>query len=221
MEIDCLIGPVRHEGEPRINLPDCEISLGIVKNVEVAYVGLLAFERPEGGGSLFGAHVWENGWLSVEVGLLRVQAPKTKSHWSLGVRAGPMLPLIDGSHGPGFAALGLVGRTIGGDFFESTRFTFGIGGLVDSAMAGSDRPVAAIALGDVEADMKFHDLELVGSLEVKAFASSDPSELTILGGVTWAPDGFEVSILGVAGALEGGDRYGVLLRFDPKITLWK
>lgn len=222
LEIDCAGGPVRGEaGQTRVLLPDCEIALGVVRDVELAFTGVLAFERPAGGGgSVFGAHAWENAWVSVEAGILRVRNPATRSYWSLGVRAGPRLPLAPAAHGLGVEGLLLAGRMITGPRAVQTRFVLSGGFEIDPADGDRGRPRAALANLDVESILGWRGLRLLGALDGTFHTTDEPNALTFVGGVTWAMPGLEISVLGLYGLSGGGDRYGALLRVEPKIHLW-
>jgi hypothetical protein len=65
-------------------------------------------------------------------------------------------------------------------------------------------------------------LSVTAELAGVRFFSDDPDQLHASTGVTWAlTDELDISVVGLAGFLSGGDRTGFLVGVSPKFALWK
>lgn len=105
-EIDLQLGVVRGQDLWRVMMPDFELDLGVLSNVELDLDGAYAIED--------GAHqLPDNLWLSVKLGLADWHDAVAQHAWAIGVQAGPKLPIAPDNHGVGVEGLALVGYTAG------------------------------------------------------------------------------------------------------------
>jgi hypothetical protein len=223
-EFDLQFGAVRStQGPFRAVLPDFELDFGITRYLELDLDGAYAIEGPETGPFSFDHPAPDSLWPCAKIGLFDYVddggGKSITTAWALGLQAGPKLPVGAGAHGVGVEGLLLIGHTIG-----RTHLVLNAGGFADPHPdADSARPVG-IELGldlDQDIDRQGH-FSLTGEFSGVRFVSQDPHQLSATLGLAWAPvEAFEISIVGLWGFLDGGDRYGLLLGLSPKIRFFK
>jgi hypothetical protein len=215
-ELDMEFGLVRGENAYRVSTPDFELDLGLMSNLELDVDGELAVAGPNDGTFTFDRFRPDNTWTALKVGLLDFT---TGDHvWTAGVQLGPKLPTAHANRGVGGEGLVLLGWRRG-----EASLVVNLGGLLDPAPhAGSPRPAAfegGIDLSlPLDADGRW---ALAGGLSGVRYVSPDNDQLNALLGVVWSPsDLLDLSLTVFGGPLDGGDRWGVLFGFSPKVRLW-
>ena len=222
-ELDLQVGAIRGpRPDPwRAVLPDFEIDVGILPNVELDLDGAYAIEGPATGPFSFDHAAPDSLWPSLKLGLLDF-LDTTKDHsgaaFALGFQLGPKLPVAAQAHGLGFESLALLGYGT-----QRVHTALNLGGFVETAPdASSSRPKGlegGLDLGvDLGADGRF---SVTGEVSAVRFFSSDPRQLLATGGMTWsATPEFDLSLVGLVGLVNGSDRFGALLGISPKMHLF-
>ena len=218
LDIDVQAGVIQGRGPARVVVPDFELDFGILPNLELDLDGAYAIEGPPSGPFAFDHAAPDSLWLGAKIGLFDWTDDEAKSSWALGVQVGPKLPIASGAHGIGGEALLLIGHAI-----HTTHLVLNAGAFIDpSPDAASNRPVG-LELGldldqDLDAKGRF---SLTGELSGVRFVSSDPPQLLATAGITFAAtESLDLSVVALAGFLEGSDRYGALLGVSPKLHLF-
>jgi hypothetical protein len=216
LDIDLQFGPVRADAW-RLVVPDIELDLGLLPQVELDIDAAYAIESPDSGAFSLDHSAPDNIWLSAKLGLLGWQDEANKA-WAVGLQLGPKLPVANDAHGIGYEALLLAGRAWG-----DSHFVLNLGGLVDPGAAiGAQRPTGIEGGFDADLKTSISWLSVTGELGAVHYFSDDPDELHVTAGLTWSPnDNLDVSLIGLVGFLPGGDRRGVLVGLSPKFPLWK
>jgi hypothetical protein len=217
LDLDFQFGPMRADAW-RLVVPDVELDLGLLPQVELDIDAAYAIESDSAGFSLDHAAP-DNIWLAAKLGLAGWQDDGNKdAAWAIGLQLGPKLPAARDAHGVGYEALLLAGRTWG-----DSHLVLNFGGLIDPGDAiGSGRPTGIE--GGLDADLKtrLSWLSITGELGGVHYVSDDPDELHVTAGLTWSPnERLDISLIGLVGFLPGGDRQGLLLGISPKFPLWK
>ena len=220
-ELDLQAGLVRGPDAFRFAVPDLELDVGLLRNLELDLDGALAVEGPDDGGFAFGgdeAHlVYDNVWLAFKCGVLAATAAEG-TKFALGLQAGPKLPVARGASGVGVEALVLAGVHVG-----HTHLIVNAGGLVDPAASDAGRPYGVE--GGLDLDQELGDSghwDLTGEIGGIAFASDDGHQLNVTVGVSWSPsEWLDLSLVGLGGLLPGSDRFGLLIGVAPKLALWR
>jgi hypothetical protein len=218
MEIDTQFGAVRSDVPWRAVVPDVEFNLGLLPRVELDIDGAYAIEGTGDGRFTLDHPAPDNMWLSSKLALYDSRVEGATSAWAIGAQLGPKLPLANDAHGIGYEALLLFGRV-----WTESHFVINLGGLVDPGSAISGQRPTAIEGGiDFEQDLGKWDLSVTAELGAVRYFSPDPHELHATAGITWGVnDNLDLSIVGLAGFLSGGDHEGVLLGISPKIKVWQ
>lgn len=215
-QVDLQVGYLR--GLPdRTLAPDLELDLGLTEDVELDVDATLFVVAPD-----LRVIDAENLWIASKLGLWDSRDRERGTAWALGVQLGPKLPVARGAHGLGYEALALLGRTVG-----STHVVANLGGLVDPGdHVGPPRPVALEGGLDLElpfaaVGVQVPKLALLGEVGALHYFSLQPDAVTVTLGPQWSiSDALDVSVVGLAGVLSTGDRWGVMLGFAPKLALW-
>jgi hypothetical protein len=217
-ELDLQVGVAHGDAAWRTVIPDFELDLGLTDNVELDVDGTNAVEGGADGRYSFDHFAPDNLWISSKLGLLDLRDEAAQTAWSLGLQLGPKLPMASDAHGLGYEALVLVGRTIG-----ATHLALNVGGLVDPGeQVSTGRPVGVESGLDLNIAIGRSPFSVLGEIGGIHYFSTNPDQLSATLGMAWqADDAFEISVLGLAGLLPGGDRGAVLLGFSPKLALWK
>jgi hypothetical protein len=222
-ELDVQVGLI-HGREPwRLVIPDFEVDVGLLRNLEIDVDGAYALEAHVPGSLRFGSPVPDNLWLAAKVGLvdwgdLTAPGPEGADAWAVGLQAGPKLPISPDSSRLGVEGLVLLAHVVGKNHFAANG-----GAFYDPIPApGLGRPFA------VEGGLAFdRDLDAAGHYQVTAsaagvrFLSSYPNQLVGSAGLGWSPTPWtQVTLTGLAGFFAGSDRYGALLGLAQKVRFW-
>jgi hypothetical protein len=213
VEIDLQTGYVQGSGPARLVIPDLELDLGLTSSVELDVDAAYAIEGPETGPFSLDHSAPDSLWVSAKVGLASLDGDA--GGLGLGVQIGPKLPAGAGSHGLGLEGLFLVGLQRG-----RVHLVLQVGGFVDPAPdPGAPRPRAIEGGADLDLDLdRAGHWSITAELGGVRFFSDDPHQLTATAGLAWDPSPrLEISLAGLVGLLPGGDRWGLLLGFAPKL----
>jgi hypothetical protein len=215
VELDLQIGAVRGPGAWRAVLPDFELDVGLSPNLEIDVDGAYSIEGPTNGPFSFDHSAPDSLWPSFKLGIHDRRDELAGRGWTLGLQAGPKLPIASGASGVGIESLGLLGRSI-----RRVQVVLNLGGFVDPApMRGSPRPIGIEGGLDLAVHLDNVDrVTLTGEIGGVGFLSADPNQLMATAGVSWSICGdFGVSVAALWGLLSGTDRYGLLLGLSPKL----
>lgn len=217
VELDLQLGLVRGPSVWRVVVPDFELDIGLLRNLEVDIDGAYALEGPTGSsGGLFpfDHSAPDSLWPSLKIGIDDWQEadPSEDSAWAVGIQVGPKLPVASGSHGIGFESLVLIGHRLG-----RLHLVLNLGGLVDPATAQAATRPRGIEAG-VDLELEINDnLSVTGEIGGVRYQAPDPSQVVATAGVTrQVSKHLEVSLVALVGFLDGADRYGVLFGLSPK-----
>jgi hypothetical protein len=217
-EVDLQVGAVRGRGPWRAVLPDFEIDVGMLPNLELDLDGAYAIEGPDTGPFSFDHSAPDSLFPSLKIGLFDDSAARPGFAVAAGLQLGPKLPVAAQSHGTGFEALALAGFA-----WRGLHTALNVGGFVDPAPDASSPRPKGLELGldiDLGLDAR-HRFSLTGEVSAVRFISSDPNQLLTTAGVTWsATERLDLSLVALAGFLSGSDRYGLLLGVSPKFRLF-
>jgi hypothetical protein len=219
IEADFQLGMIRGRGPWRVVIPDFELDFGILRRLELDLDGAYAIEGPSRGPFAFDHAAPDSLWVSAKFGLFDWRNEQAKTAWATGVQAGPKLPVARGSHGVGFEGVWLVGFTV-----KRTHLVLNTGAFQDPNPDRQSGHPVGLELGlDLE-----HELDSSGRFSLKAevagvyFLSADPHQLASTFGPAWHPHpDLELSLIGLVGYLDGGDRYGLLFGVAPKLHLFE
>lgn len=217
-ELDLQVGAIRGRGPWRAVLPDFEIDLGLLPNLELDLDGAYAIEGPDMGPFSFDHAAPDSLFPSLKLGLLDDADPGPGLAVAAGLQLGPKLPVAAGSHGLGFEALAL-----GGVAWRGLHAALNVGGFIDPAADAATAAPKGIELG-LDVDLKLDSsgqFALTAEASGVRFVSSDPDQLLTTAGVTWSvTERLDLSLVGLLGVLEGSDRYGLLLGLSPKFRVF-
>jgi hypothetical protein len=215
LDLDLQLGPADGQSAWRLVVPDFELDLGILPELELDLDGAWAWE---GGASsdLFDHTSPDNLWLSVKLGLGDWRSEDEKSVWALGLQIGPKLPSAPGTSGVGVEGLVLLGR-----YVDRTHLVLNVGGFVDPD-AGMGRPRAVEGGLDLDLDLDADGtFSLSGELGGTYYFSSDPHEASATAGITWAATPMlDLSVVALVGLASGSDHFAVFFGISPKFKLW-
>jgi hypothetical protein len=217
VEIDLQLGDVRGESSWRLVVPDFELDIGLMPNLELDVDCAYAIEGPGDGQFSFDHPAPDDLWIAAKLGLYDWREDGRSGAWAIGLQLGPKLPVANDARGIGYEALVLGGRTWG-----ETHLVFNLGALVDpGATPSSGRPAGVEGGADVNLRLGASSWSLTGELGGVHFVSPDADQLHATAGLTFGPsEQLQVSIVALVGFLRGGDRGGVLLGVSPKFSLW-
>lgn len=215
-ELDLQFGATTGDGDSgnRLILPDFELDLGLLPNVEFDLDGafsLTHFDRADR--SLAGDPLWT----AVKLGLYDSREGPEPDAVAVGLQLGPRIPTV-GAKGVGYAALGLVGFTNHG-----RQFVLNLGGIVDPGEQITRGQSKSIVGGlDVSVDLDSRSTwSFLGEVSGAHYVSSDPDEIITTAGLGFsATPTLDLSLVVLADLLPGGDRLGILLGASPKVALW-
>jgi hypothetical protein len=215
-EIDVQAGPALGNGGTgrRLVVPDLELDIGVMPNVELDVDAALAIDHVEGGHPTLDS---ESIWTSVKLGLTDARPSKSGYAVATGIQLGPRLPTI-GTRGMGYAGLALLGVSR-----DRMHLVGNLGVIVDPGpQITRGQAKSAVAGIGVDLDLDARDAwSLIGGLATALYWSDDPDELSASAGVAYnVLPSLEVSVTAVAGFLSGGDRGALLLGVSPKLSLW-
>ena len=113
VDIDVQVGAIQRRGPARVVVPDFEVDVGLLPNLELDVDGAYAIEGPASGPFSFDHAAPDSLWLGAKLGFFDWTDDDSKHSWALGLQVGPKLPIASGSHGVGGEALALIGHTRG------------------------------------------------------------------------------------------------------------
>ncbi len=217
IELDLQVGFGHGEGPAgnRIILPDFELDLGLLPNVELNVDGAFALERFH---QATRAYAGEPLWTGVKLGLYDSHDAKKERGIALGLQLGPRLPIGSTMRGIGYGALGLVGFVR-----NRVRLAFNGGALYDPRDVEQQTTAARLVFGvDLRWSLDARDrFALLGEAGGSYSLNSEPHELSATLGTAWtASDSMTLSIVLLGNALAGGERVSILFGVTPKIQLW-
>ncbi|HWA77568.1 MAG TPA: hypothetical protein VG937_34765 [Polyangiaceae bacterium] len=217
-ELDLQLGVIRSPGPFRLVIPDFELDLGLLKNLELDVDGAYAIEGPAEGPFSLDHAAPDNLWPSLKLGLVAWSNHDESRIFALGTQLGPKLPMASEAHGVGVEGLALLGLSL-----PKTHFVLSSGAFVDPAP-----DAASTRLVGLEAGLDFaRELDdrarysLTGEVSGVHFTSGAPDQLLGTVGASVAPsDAIELSVVALGGLLAGSDRYGFLLGVSPHFRVW-
>jgi hypothetical protein len=215
VDIDVQVGAVRSQGPWRVVVPDFEVDVGILPNLELDIDGAYAIEGPPEGPFSFDHAAPDSLWVGAKIGIFDWSDDDAKSSWAMGLQIGPKVPVSRGSHGVGGEALLLIGHA-----FNRTHLVLNAGAFADPFPDPTSKRPIGVELGlDLDQDLdKAGRFSLTGEVSGVRFVSSDPPQLLATTGITFsATESLDLSVVVLVGFLEGSDRYGALLGISPKI----
>jgi hypothetical protein len=215
LDIDLQVGPLRgdSDGKNRIFLPDFELGLGLLPNVQLEVDGTFSLDEFDG------VHRHITGdplWIATKLGIFD-QLDEHGNAWAVGLELGPRVPTLD-TAGVGYGAVGLFGFS-----HHGFHLVLNAGGLLDpGATLHAEHPRSLVAGLDLNAD-----LDAKGTWSIQSelggvyYFSPDPHELSFTVGATYAvTPKLDVSATALVGFLPGTDHAGILLGASPQIDLW-
>ncbi len=219
LEVDLQVGAIRGNGAFRAVVPDFEIDLGLLRNLELDLDGAYAVEGPSRGPFSFDHAVPDSLWPALKLGLYDWRSATGASAVAFGVQLGPKLPVAAGAHGLGAESLLLLGTAFG-----RTHLVWNGGAFVEPDPDATPGRPLGLELGvDLDLDLDARDcFSLIGSVSGVRFLSADADQLLATAGLDWSPSELlDLSLVGLVGMLAGNDRYGILLGVSPKLQLFR
>lgn len=217
IQVDTQVGPVRGQGPWRVVVPDFEIDVGLMRNVEFDIDGTYAIEGPDAGGFSLDHPAPDNLWLSAKLGLYDARDLSNHSAWAFGMQIGPKIPAAQDAHGAGYEGLLLVARTIG-----DAHIVLNLGGLADPGPSASrGRPVGVEGGLDLNVSLPGSaHLSILSELGGVHFFSDYLDQLHLTAGLSWAATStLDLSVIGLKGFVSGGDRYGALVGITKRLPV--
>jgi hypothetical protein len=214
-ELDVQVGLLRGADRTwRVSVPDFEFDLGLYSGIELDLDGAVLAQGPDDRRFAFDRWDADNLWLSLKVGV--VSWVEAESGISLGLQVGPKWPTARDSRGVGAEGLFLVGAHT-----ATTQVVINLGGLWDPS-TGGHRPYGVEGGLDIKQLLGASGrLALTAEAGTVLFGSADPRQLSFTAGLAWLlTPRLEISLVGLVGAFDGSDRYGLLLGLSPKIRLF-
>ena len=182
LELDMQFGLVQGRDPYRLVMPDFEVDLGLLSNLELDLDGAFAIEgAPPDGPTIFDHRAPDDLWASVKVGMFDWHDASAQHAWAIGAQLGPKLPTATDDHGVGMEALLLVAQTDG-----RLHLAFDVGGLVDPHVGMAARPVGFEGGVDVEVELGPSAWSILGELGGVRYVSSDAEQLAATGGVQYS-----------------------------------
>jgi len=218
LEADVQLGLIRGEGPLRMVVPDFEVDLGILPNLELDVDGAYALEGPSRGPFTFDHAAPDSLWVAGKLAVYDKQNESAHSAFALGLQLGPKLPVAAAAHGIGGEGLLLI--CTGYDILHAV---WNAGGFIDASPDSRPTRPLGVELGvdlalDLDRDQRF---SLNAGVSVVRFLSQDSDQLLTTAGATWSvSQTLDLSLTGLLGWLAGGDRYGILLGVSPKLALF-
>jgi hypothetical protein len=220
-ELDLQFGLVKGVDAQRIVIPDFELDLGLLENLELDVDGNEAIRgAPDGHPRFFDHNSFDNLWVSLKVGLYDQHIYDDKDEdghdgWAVGVQVGPKLPTSATAHGLGLEGLFLIGRAVG-----PVHLVLAVGGLVDPALGTTGRLYGLESGLDAQYDLPDR-WALLAELSGSVFGSSDPRQLGATFGAQYSPTAsLDLSVVAAYGFLDGNDPYGIFFGLSPKAAVW-
>jgi hypothetical protein len=198
----------------RLFLPDFEIDLGVLPNVELDIDGSFSIDAVDNPAQ---RHLSGDAlWTSVKLALY--ESRSATQSVAVGVQLGPRLPIIPDTRGIGYGAIGLVSFVWG-----AYHLILNAGGIIEPGeSAFGARPLSLVGGTALSLDL---DPRAEWSFGVQSglalYTSKDPYQLTFALGLNWNPRRtLGLSLTSVFGAFNHSDRMTLLLGFAPTVSLW-
>jgi hypothetical protein len=153
-------------------------------------------------------------WPSAKLGLKDWHDEELGRAWALGFQVGPKIPIARESRGVGFEGLFLLGILL----FNS-HFVINAGLLNDPRPTQFEsRPFGFECGLDIHTPFDKNDTAaFIGEISGVHFFSGDPHQFLTTAGLNYSPYRYlDLSVVALAGWLNGSDRYGLLLGVTPK-----
>jgi hypothetical protein len=215
LDLDLQVGPLLGDagGKNRVLLPDFEVGLGLLPNVQLEVDGTFSLDEFDG---VRRRLTGDPLWIATKLGLFDEQ-DDSGNVWALGLELGPRVPTIDAA-GIGYGAVALLGFSRRG-----LHLVMNAGAIIDPGATLSAEHSESVVLGldlDAELDQR-KKWSLQSELGGAYYFSSDPNELAFTLGTTYAvTPKLDVSATGLLGFLPNTDRAGLLLGVSPQFDLW-
>src|SRR3954447_5404412 len=142
LELDLQVGIARGPDAVRVVVPDFEVDLGVLPNLELDIDGAYAIEGPGEGPFSFDHSAPDSLWVSLKLGLYDEHFEADGSALAIGVQAGPKLPVAASDHALGFEALALFGT-----MFSPLQLVWNAGGFIDPANGPTPSRPRGLELG--------------------------------------------------------------------------
>lgn len=215
LDLDLQLGPMRGDssGKNRVLLPDFEIGLGLLPNVQLEIDGTFSLDEFDRTRRHFSA---DPLWVATKLGLFDAE-DEHHDIWAIGIELGPRVPTLDAA-GIGYSALGLFGFSR-----AAVHLVLNAGFVIDPGVAlSAEHPRSGVLGLDLDAKLgKVSRWSLQSELGGAHYFSSDPDELAFTLGATYAvTPKLNVSATALAGFLPGTDHAGLLLGVSPQVDLW-
>jgi hypothetical protein len=215
LDIDLQVGPLRgdSEGKNRVILPDFELGLGLLRNVQLEVDGTFSVDEFDGARRHF---TGDPLWIATKLGLFD-EKDDYGNTWAIGMELGPRIPILDAG-GIGYGAVGLFGFSR-----RQLHLAMNTGVLIDPGDTIRSEHPSSVVLGlDLDAELDSRKKwSLQSELGAAYYVSSDPHELSFTLGATYAvTPKLDVSATGLLGFLPNTDRAGILLGVSPQVELW-
>jgi hypothetical protein len=215
VEIDVQVGAIQSRGPARVVVPDVEVDVGLLPNLELDLDADYAIQGAADAPFSFDYPAPDDLWVAAKIGLFDWNDEDTHRSWALGFQLGPKFPVAGGARGIGGELLFLIGHSRG-----ATHLVLNAGAFADPHPdASTPRPVGLEVGLDIQRDLDAAGrFSVTGELSGVGFVSPDPAQLMATAGLTFsASEDLDLSLVGLVGFLQGSDRYGVLLGVSPKL----
>jgi hypothetical protein len=128
LDLDLQLGVIQGRGPARLVVPDFELDVGVLPNLEIDVDGAYAVEGPSSGPFSFDHAAPDSLWPAAKVGIYDANDRCARTAFAVGVQLGPKVPVAVASHGLGVEGLALVGTAI-----ARTHLVWNAGAFVDPA----------------------------------------------------------------------------------------
>jgi hypothetical protein len=215
LDLDLQAGPLRGDssGKNRVFLPDFELGLGLLPNVQLEIDGTFSLDEFDARARHYTS---DPLWTAMKLGLFDEHDSRGRA-FAIGIELGPRLPLLD-STGIGYGAVALFGLSN-----RRLKVVLNAGGLIDpGATLHAPHPTCAVLGLDFNLELdRHHRWSAQSELSASYYLSSDPDELALTLGATHAVSPkLDVSATALIGFLERSDRAGLLLGISPQLDLF-
>ncbi|HWL86122.1 MAG TPA: hypothetical protein VNO21_09990 [Polyangiaceae bacterium] len=216
-ELDLQFGPTHGDGPGgnRLLLPDFELDLGILPNVELDLDGAFSLDHYDEPTRRMASDAL---WMAAKLGLWDSRDGDGPDAYAIGLQLGPRIPVLNDTHGIGYGALALFG-------VARARYhvVLNAGYVLDPGdTVRTGRPSSFV--GGVDLDLTLDargSWSLLGEIGGAFYTSSDPNDVTATIGFAWHVDEkLDLSVIALGGAFSGADRVALLVGASPKIALW-
>jgi hypothetical protein len=214
VELDLQMGAMQSDAW-RIVIPDAEVNVGLLPQLEFDVDGAYAIEGAPSQGFSFDHAAPDNLWVALKYGAIDWEHESRRAT-AFGLQLGPKLPVARGASGVGVEGLLLLSEVWG-----ESHLALNAGAFVDPEVSG-ERPAGLEGGLDLEWALYSSPWSITGELGGVHYLSDDDDQLHATAGLKWSPnDSIDCSVVALVGFLRGGDKFGLLLGVSPKFALWK